>query len=138
VAYNELLAKRMRNSLTALNTRYVEKKMFGGLAFMVKNKMCCGIVKDDLMVRVVDDRYEEVLSKPGAREMDFTGRPMKGFVFVSDEGLPTEKSLRDWLKLGMSLGLPPRKPRRKNESDNTRYATDRNSSKSSFRWAPNF
>jgi TfoX/Sxy family transcriptional regulator of competence genes len=113
VAYNELLAKRMRNSLTALDTRYVEKKMFGGLAFMVGNKMCCGIVKDDLMVRVVDDRYEEVLLKPGAREMDFTGRPMKGFVFVSDEGLPTEKSLRDWLKLGIEFGATAKKTAKK-------------------------
>jgi len=117
MAYSESLAKRMRNSLTALDTRYVEKKMFGGLAFMVGKKMCCGIVKDEMMVRVVDDRYEEALSKPGARAMDFTGRPMKGFVFVSDEGLQTEKSLRDWLKLGIEFGAiakktAQRKPKR--------------------------
>ena len=113
MAYSELLAKRMRNSLTALDTRYVEKKMFGGLAFMVENKMCCGIVKDEMMVRVVDDRYEEAVSKPGARAMDFTGRPMKGFVFVSDEGFPTEKALRAWLKLGIEFGATAKKTAKK-------------------------
>jgi len=112
MAYSELLAKRMRNSLTALDARYVEKKMFGGLAFMVKKKMCCGIVKDELMVRVVADRYEEALAKLGAREMDFTGRPMKGFVFVSEEGLSTEKSLRDWLKLGIEFVSAAKKPKK--------------------------
>jgi hypothetical protein len=75
--------------------------------------MCCGIVKDDLMVRVVADRYEEALSKPVARGMDFTGRPLKGFVFVSGDGLSTEKALRDWLKLGIEFVATTKKTAKK-------------------------
>jgi len=99
MACNELLAVRI-----------------GGLAFMVKDKMCCGVVKDDLMVRVADDRYEMALSKPGAREMDFTGRPMRGFVFVSGEGISSEKSLREWLKMGIEFAATAKsKPRKKSK-----------------------
>ena len=107
--YNELLAGRIRNSLSALHTRFVEKKMFGGLAFMVKDKMCCGIVKDDLMVRVIDDRYEQALSKPGAREMDFTGRPMRGFVFVGARGISNTKSLQGWLEMAIECAKTGKK-----------------------------
>jgi TfoX/Sxy family transcriptional regulator of competence genes len=111
--YSELLAGRIRNSLAALDTRFVEKKMFGGLAFMVKDRMCCGVVKNDLMVRVIDERYDEALTKPGAREMDFTGRPMRGFVFVSGEGISSEKSLREWLKMGIEFAVTARKKPKK-------------------------
>ena len=108
MAYNEHLASRAREIL--LSQRKVEeKKMMGGLAFMVNGKMCVGILKDDLMARIDPEAYASALGKRGCREMDFTGRPMKGFLFVSDEGLPTEKALRAWLKLGIEFGATAKK-----------------------------
>lgn len=102
MAYSESLANRIREKL--IHTKKVEeKKMMGGLTFMVKGKMCCGIVNDELMVRMVHDRYEEALSHPHAREMDFTGKPMKGFVFVSEEGYKKEKDLAYWVGLGLQF-----------------------------------
>ena len=65
-----------------------EERMFGGLAFMLNGHMCCGIVGDDLVVRTGLDRFEAALFRPHPRPMDFTGRPMRGFVYVSPPGLP--------------------------------------------------
>jgi uncharacterized protein (TIGR02453 family) len=96
MAYSEDLAARIRGALGD-RSDVVEKKMFGGLAFMVAGKMACGIVKDDLMARVGDDRYEDALARPHARVMDFTGRPMRGFVLVGADGLRTAASLRKWI-----------------------------------------
>ena len=102
MAYDEKLADRMRKILK--NYRAVdEKKMFGGLAFMRNGKMFCGIVKNDLMVRVGKERNDEALSKPYARPMDFTGKPMAGFVFVSSNGVRTKKSLEQWIKMGIDF-----------------------------------
>jgi len=78
-----------------------EKKMFGGLAFLLNGKMFCGIVKDDLMVRTGQENYEKALSKPHSRPMDFTGKPMKGFVYVEPQGYNTEKKLSGWISLGL-------------------------------------
>ena len=75
----------------------------GGLCFMVNSKMCVGIVNDDLMVRLAPEIYEEVLERPGCREMDFTGRPMKGFVFVGQEGTKGLKQLKYWISLGLDF-----------------------------------
>lgn len=114
MAYDELLTERMRGDLVAMRTKFVEKKMFGGLAFMVKDRMCCGIVRDDLMVRVTDARYEEVLKMPHAREMDFTGKPMRGFVYVSEEGTSNTRSLQKWLKMGVEFAMTAeKKPKKK-------------------------
>jgi TfoX/Sxy family transcriptional regulator of competence genes len=74
-----------------------EKKMFGGLAFLLDGKMFCGIVKDDLMVRVGPDRHDAALAEPHVRPMDFTGRPMVGYVFVGPGGSRTEKAIRKWV-----------------------------------------
>ncbi len=101
--YNENLAKMIHSSLIDLNADFVEKKMFGGIAFMIQEKMACGIVKDELMVRVIPERFEEALHKPFARQMDFTGKPMKGFLFVSAEGFETEEALKEWLRLGIEF-----------------------------------
>ena len=70
---------------------------------MVNSKMCVGIVNDDLMVRLAPEIYEEVLERPGCREMDFTGRPMKGFVFVGQEGTKGLKQLKYWISLGLDF-----------------------------------
>jgi TfoX/Sxy family transcriptional regulator of competence genes len=79
-AYNEILAQRIREAL-ATQPKVEEKKMMGGLTFMVNGKMCAGILRDDLMARIDPEVYETVLTKKGCREMDFAGKPMKGFVF---------------------------------------------------------
>lgn len=103
MAYNEELAQRIREILNDRNEPVVEKKMFGGLAFMLHDKMCCGIIKEDLMVRALDERYEELLHMNGAREMDFTGRPMKGFLYVDAVTLTTRKKLSDWVDVAVEF-----------------------------------
>jgi TfoX/Sxy family transcriptional regulator of competence genes len=114
MAFNEKLADRIREKM-AVHKKVEEKKMMGGLCFMYKNKMCCGIVKDDLMVRVIENRYEEALSHPYGRQMDFTGRPLKGFVFVESDGFKKEKDLVYWIQMGVEFvdALPPQKMKAK-------------------------
>lgn len=97
--YNEKLAERIRHAL-GRRGGISEKKMFGGLAFLVGGKMLCGIVKDDLMVRVGPERYGEALGRPHVRPMDFTGRPMKGFVFVSPAACDSEEAVAAWVEWG--------------------------------------
>jgi len=100
--YNEHLANRVRELL--LNKRNVkEKKMMGGLTFMVNDKMCVGILNDDLMVRIDPTIYEKALDIKGCREMDFTGRPMKGFVFVDPQGTKTSKDIGYWVNLALEF-----------------------------------
>lgn len=74
-----------------------EKKMFGGLAFMLNGSMCCGVIQNLLVVRVGADNYENALSEPHTRPMDFTGKPMKGYVYVEPEGYASDEELRKWL-----------------------------------------
>lgn len=75
----------------------VERRMFGGLAFMVGGHMCCGVVGDTLMVRVGPDHYRKALDAPYAREMDFTGKPLRGFVYVDPKGFEADADLEVWL-----------------------------------------
>lgn len=98
MAYDEHLADRLRMTLKSLNAQYVEKKMMGGLCFMVDDKMCIGIVKDDLMARISPETYEKALSEPGCRPMDFTGRPMKGFVMIEPSGMDMDEDLEKWVQ----------------------------------------
>ncbi len=109
MAYDETLAQRIRE-LMADKHSVVEKRMFGGIAFMLRGNMCCGIVSDDLMVRVGPERHEEALAQPHARPMDFTGRPMKGMVYVGLEGLRSDADLNAWLRRGVEFAesLPPK------------------------------
>ena len=99
MAYNEFLADRIRQSLHDRNIAFEEKKMMGGLCFMVDDKMCLGVVKDLLMARVGPVAYDEALDQPGAREMNFTGKPMKGFVFVEEDGIDMDEDLDHWIEL---------------------------------------
>ena len=99
MAYNEKLAARVRKAL-ARRKGVSERKMFGGIAFMVGGNMCCGVIQDDLMVRVGPEAYERALALPGARPMDFTGRPMKGMVYVGQAGHRTDAALASWVKRG--------------------------------------
>jgi len=100
--YDERLANRLRRLLRG-DYSVVEKKMFGGLAFMVNGHMCCGVVRSDLVVRIGPDSSAEVLNLPHARPMDFTGRPMKGFVYVSPEGYRRDSDLRAWTQRGLDF-----------------------------------
>ena len=100
MVYNEKLAERIR-ALIKGKRSITEKKMFGGLAFLFQDKMFCGVVKDDLMVRTGPEMYEKALSKQHSRPMDFTGKPMKGFVFVEPNGYKTAKSLSTWVSFGL-------------------------------------
>jgi len=99
MTYDETLAERIRR-VVKIRSDVIEKKMFGGLAFLHKGKMFCGLVKDELMVRVGQERYEESLRETHVRPMDFTGRPMKGYVFVESAGCGTDQGVRRWVERG--------------------------------------
>ena len=107
MAYDEGLAERIRDLLVD-EPGLTEKRMFGGLAFLLKGRMCVGIVKDDLMVRVGPDAYEHLVKQPHARKMDFTGKPMKGFLYVAPAGFESDGDLRRWVGHGVAYasGLP--------------------------------
>lgn len=96
--YNEKLADRIRESLVAVS-KVEEKAMMGGLTFMVNKKMCIGVLNDDMMCRIHPDVYEEALERKGCRPMDFTGRPMKGFVFIDSTGYRSPKDMGYWINL---------------------------------------
>ncbi|MEX2234532.1 MAG: TfoX/Sxy family protein [Cyclobacteriaceae bacterium] len=112
MAYNEKLAERIREALSDVR-RVEEKKMMGGLTFMVNKKMCVGILIDDLMARINPEVYEEALDKKGCREMDFTGRPMKGFVFVGPEGTTGRKGLSHWISLALEYNKKAKSSKKK-------------------------
>lgn len=109
MAFDEGLAERVRILLQNQN-EVQEKKMFGGLCFMVSNHMCCGIVGENLMARVGPQNYETCLSRKFVSEMDFTGRPMKGMVYVTSEGISEDEDLSNWLNLCLEFinSLPPK------------------------------
>lgn len=97
MAYNEYLQERIERILSDKCVVFEAKKMMGGLCYMVDDKMCFGIIKDDFMARVGAEASEDLLKKEGARPMDFTKRPMKGYVFVAPEGVDFEEDLDFWI-----------------------------------------
>jgi len=99
MAYNEQLADRVRDELDAQKVDFHELKMMGGLCFMVDDKMCIGVVGEQLMARIDPDIYHDALKKEGASEMNFTGKAMKGFVFVNPEGTDMDNDLAYWVEL---------------------------------------
>ncbi len=99
MAYNEQLADRVRDELDAQKVDFHELKMMGGLCFMVDDKMCVGVVGEQLMARIDPDIYHDALKKEGASEMNFTGKAMKGFVFVNPEGTDMDNDLAYWVEL---------------------------------------
>jgi TfoX/Sxy family transcriptional regulator of competence genes len=101
MAYNEKLANMTREIIAMTHSNVTEKAMFGGLCFMVNEKMCVGVEKERLMIRLDPTIYEEVLEKEGCRPMDFTGRIMKGYVFVDAAVLTTRKKLDYWIQLAL-------------------------------------
>src|SRR5258708_7022448 len=109
MAYDEGVADGTRRIVLARRD-VSEKKMFGGIAFIVRGHMSVGIVKDDLMVRVGPETYEDLVRQPYARPMDFTGRPMKGFVYVASAGFEEDEDLERWVGHGLkyAMSLPPK------------------------------
>ena len=101
MAYNEKLADQAREIIALTHKNVEEKKMFGGLCFMVNDKMCLGVEKERLMVRLDPAKFDEVMEKEGCRPMDFTGKIMKGYVFVDIAALNTKKKLEYWIKLAL-------------------------------------
>jgi TfoX/Sxy family transcriptional regulator of competence genes len=136
--YDERLASRVRRMLSARDD-VVEKKMFGGLCFMVNGAMCCGLTKTDFMVRVGPAQYDDALAQPHARPMDFTGRPLAGMVYVAPEGLRSAAALAKWVGRGVRFvsSLPAKTvgTRRKRGDKNVKGAanTPRNYSTASVR-----
>jgi TfoX/Sxy family transcriptional regulator of competence genes len=114
VSYDEHLAGRIRVVLSGRDD-VVERKMFGGLCFMVNGAMCCGLTETDFMVRVGPAGYEAALAEPHARPMDFTGRPLKGMVYVAAEGVRTDAALARWVRRGIAFvtEMPASKPKRR-------------------------
>ena len=108
--FDQALAERVRAALKGTRS-LKEKRMFGGLAFLVRGHMCCGIVGDDLVVRTGPETYETALARPHARPMDFTGRPLRGLVYVSPAGHRTGRELKGWIQTGIKFvsSLPPKR-----------------------------
>ena len=102
MSYDEKTAERLRRLLSA-RSDVVERKMFGGLCFMVNGGMCCGLTSVALMVRVGKDRYEDALAQPHARPMDFTGRPLTGMVYVAPAGYTSDSALARWVQRGLDF-----------------------------------
>ncbi len=96
MAYNEKIAERVAAVLGNV-MEYEMKKMFGGVAFMVNEKMCVGVINDDLMVRVNPDLHDTLVERDGARTMDFTGKPMKGYLYVEEAALKQKRALEFWI-----------------------------------------
>jgi TfoX/Sxy family transcriptional regulator of competence genes len=117
MAYDEQLAIRVRNGFKRRKVAFEEKRMMGGLCFMVTGKMCVGVEKNRLMARIDPAVYDAALRRKGCVPMDFTGRPMRGFVFVNPAGLTTDDELDDWLKLALEFNpkakASKKKPARK-------------------------
>lgn len=97
MAYDEGLADRIRQHLSH-HGGIEEKKMFGGISFLLNGKMCVGVVKDELCARVGPEAFDEAVKLPHARVMDFTKRPMKGWIFVAAEGVEEDTDLKAWIE----------------------------------------
>ncbi len=97
MAYNEFLQERIESLLNDKNIGFSAKKMMGGLCYMIDDKMCFGIVKNELMARVGSENFDELLQRNGAKPMDFTKRPMKGYLFIEPEGIDYDTDLEFWI-----------------------------------------
>jgi hypothetical protein len=101
MAYDEQLAERVRTEVSA-RADHIEKRMFGGICFMVRGHMCCGVTNEDLMLRLGVEAADEAMAEPGIRQMDFTGRPMTGYVFAS--GVAVERdALGAWIERALDF-----------------------------------
>jgi TfoX/Sxy family transcriptional regulator of competence genes len=120
MAYDEKLEARIRD-LLGPRTDLEAKKMFGGLCFLINGNMACGVLNDDLIAKVDPERNDTLLKKPGARPFDFTGRPMKGILYVGPAGVKAAKDLRFWVEISLrhALSKPPKAGRKKMGAKNS-------------------
>jgi TfoX/Sxy family transcriptional regulator of competence genes len=109
MAYDELLAVRIRAALDHL-PNLEQKKMFGGVCFLINGNMACGVFKDDLIVRIGLENYQEALGIPHVKLFDITGKALKGWVMVEPQGSREESTLKAWVERGLELArsLPPK------------------------------
>ena len=109
MAYSEKLAERVRKVLAEVDG-LSERKMFGGICFMINGNMCCGVAKNELMLRLGSERTQRMLKEPHTRKMDFTGRVMKSMLFVRPEGIKTTSGLMKWVNRAVDFAseLPPK------------------------------
>ena len=116
MAYDEPLAARVRDYFTRREVTFTEKRMMGGLCFLVADKMCVGVVKESLMARIDPGLHEASLTKTGCRPMDFTGKIMKGYVFVDPEGTDMDKDLESWVQLCLDFNPKAKSSKKKKKS----------------------
>lgn len=128
MAFDETLAQRVRSLLIG-RSGYEERRMFGGIAFMLDGRMCCGVLKDELVARVSAADYADALKQPQVRPMDFTGRPMKGYLYIAAAAITDDGSLAPWIERCASFvtTLPAKTP--KPEKPPARRATRRSKTK---------
>lgn len=112
MAYDEKLAQRIRNRLSGLQ-HVEEKEMMGGLTFMYNGKMCVGIIKDELMCRIDPEFHNLAIEKQGCRTMDFTNRPMRGYVLVDESGMSSNKDFDYWINLALEFNKKAKASRKK-------------------------
>ena len=110
MAFNQTLANRIDRKLAGIRGMK-SKEMFGGICFLLKGKMCCGVIKDEMIIRVEPSNSDMVLSNPHAREFDFSGHPMKGWFYIHSNGLKSDKELSYWVEMSLkySKSLPAKK-----------------------------
>lgn len=119
MSYNEETVELIRQMLFNKGIEFSEKKMFGGLCFMVDEKMCCAVLTDKkydregIMCRIGEDAFEHVIERPDCNAMDFTGKPMKGYVFVSEEGISNLNNLEFWIQLCLDFNPIAKKSKNK-------------------------
>jgi TfoX/Sxy family transcriptional regulator of competence genes len=117
MAYSQKLADRIRERLSNLPS-IEEKEMMGGLTFMFNGKMCIGIIADEMMCRIDPGLHETAIEKTGCRTMDFTGRPMKGYVMVDDTGMKSKKEFEYWINLCLEFNNKARSSKKNGNSNN--------------------
>jgi TfoX/Sxy family transcriptional regulator of competence genes len=112
MAFNETLSNRIREELADV-PRFEEKLMFGGICFMVNDKMCIGVAEDEMMCRIGPDAYDKALEMNGVRQMVFTGKPMVGYVFVDKHVLSSKKDLRYWIDMCLKFNVHAKSSKKK-------------------------
>ena len=113
MAYDEFLADRIKTILDRKHKEFEEKKMMGGLCYLVNEKMCLGIVRNSLMARIDPDFQNEALMRQGCREMDFTHKPMKGYVFIDPEGTDSDSDLEFWIDKSLEFNPKAKSSKKK-------------------------
>ena len=115
MAYDEYLAERIRREFKEKGIHTEEKKMMGGICYLVNDKMCAGVINNSLMARIGPDGYEEALNRRGCKAMDFTGRPMKGFVFVEPAVIDMDSELETWILAALDYNPRAKSSKKRNK-----------------------